>query len=251
MANLVVGNEVVRVDGGPGSKGNRGKVVELDETKGRVRVYWHTEANGSPEKSPKRTWVKYKCVQVIFDTVAVVTDYQIDAEANRKFFAEQALLARIDSVVKNASPTQIKYITDCIAANEEFAGTSKTEQDAYILELANETNETTEPETITVQETSMNATIEAPVTTSSKANRFTVYGLAVTAVLRAMGKAGDFSSKGAFAALECLGASGMSMTTVRIQLLAGKNGQRGEPAQLSKKQLAELTKLAKAADKAE
>ncbi len=212
MVKFTVDSEVVRVNSAAHSNGNRGKVVELDKDEGRVRVYWHTEKDGSPMKDPKRTWVQFKCVQVIFDTAADETA------------ANEAM--------------------DNMAADQEAAeGTIRAQANG-------QPETTTEPETeTTVQETPMNATIEAP-TASSKANRFQVYGLSVTSVLRAMGKVGGFSSNGALAALEALGAEGLSITTVRIQLLAGKNGQRGEPAQLTKKQLAELTKLAKAADKA-
>ncbi len=144
--------------------------------------------------------------------------------------------------------------------NDRLAGAGQVDHE-YIRELVEEFEGSSEPAVEgagATEPAAENATGTEPDTTgeassagesaSTKANRFTVYEQSATAVLRAMGKAGGFTPKGAHAALVALGAEGLSMTTVRIQLLAGKKGQRGEPAKLTQKQLQELTKLAKAAE---
>jgi hypothetical protein len=56
-----VGDEVVRVSGGPGYVGSRGTVVEVTES--RVRVYWHTPIH--PALKPKRTWVARSVVRLV------------------------------------------------------------------------------------------------------------------------------------------------------------------------------------------
>lgn len=51
-----VEDEVVRVQGGPGYAGARGRVVETSGD--RVRVFWHTPV--SANQKSKRTWVAKK-----------------------------------------------------------------------------------------------------------------------------------------------------------------------------------------------
>jgi hypothetical protein len=75
--------------------------------------------------------------------------------------------------------------------------------------------------------------------------RQTLEGFAMTAVLRALGKAGwKFEeTRTALAALGLTPADG----TIRAQLLAGRQGTRGEPANLSQKTLAQLEAVRPAA----
>lgn len=73
---------------------------------------------------------------------------------------------------------------------------------------------------------------------------YAVFGKPVTAVIRALGKAG-FSFKETTAALEGLSVK-PSPNTVRIFLSAGKSGQRGAPAELTGEQLGELKTIATA-----
>jgi hypothetical protein len=67
-------------------------------------------------------------------------------------------------------------------------------------------------------------------------HRARVFDYSVTAVLRWMGKNG-WDVEDAFAAVtDISGEYGLSMSTVKIQLLAGKKGQRGEPAPITPSQ---------------
>ena len=75
--------------------------------------------------------------------------------------------------------------------------------------------------------------------------RATIFGSPVTAVLRAIGKKGKLSVDDALRAVIELGAETISITTVRIQLKAGRDGTRGEPANLSSAQWKKVTKLSK------
>lgn len=68
----------------------------------------------------------------------------------------------------------------------------------------------------------------------------------VTSVLRFMGKAGWKDTKAAHRAICSLsGDDNYSMTTVRLQMKAGRDGTRGEPATLTKKEQAQLKRAAK------
>jgi hypothetical protein len=69
-----------------------------------------------------------------------------------------------------------------------------------------------------------------------------IFGYAVTAVCRALGNAG-MSPLDAIKAIHHFEPA-TSPATVRIQVNAGKNGQRGDPAPLSKKEMTELKKAA-------
>jgi len=79
---------------------------------------------------------------------------------------------------------------------------------------------------------------------SESTPRVTLFEQSVTAVLRFMGL-NDWVFDDARLALNTLGASEISDTTIRIQLRAGKKGERGEPAKLTKSQIASLKKAAK------
>ncbi len=69
--------------------------------------------------------------------------------------------------------------------------------------------------------------------------RAQIFGYPVTAVLRWMGVEG-WSFADARAAINAFGAGGISDTTIRIQLPAGRKGDRGAPAPITKQQAAEL-----------
>lgn len=213
---LAVDTEVVRTDGGAGAKGNCGKVVEVDEAKGRVRVYWHTKASGEAMKDPKRTWIKRTSVCTLIQPKVVVP-----ADLGKEPLDLEADEAAADAAMDKMAEAQEAELAELAAAQEAV--------DKDIEEVAAEQAEET----------------PAEPQSNGKANRFTVFDHSATAVLRAMGKeGGGWNAKGVLAAMEEKGASGLSLTTVRIQLLAGKKGQRGEPAPLTKKEIAELTKLA-------
>jgi hypothetical protein len=69
--------------------------------------------------------------------------------------------------------------------------------------------------------------------------RAVIFRHPVTSVLRRLGAEGfDFTR--ARQAINHFGAAGISDTTVRIQIAAGRKGQRGEPAALTEDQLKEL-----------
>lgn len=74
--------------------------------------------------------------------------------------------------------------------------------------------------------------------------RFKLYGASVTSVIRWMGVQG-WSFDKAYKALCCKGCDNLADVTIRIQLAAGRKGQRGPAAELHKAQVAELKKLAK------
>jgi len=90
------------------------------------------------------------------------------------------------------------------------------------------------------------ATPIAPVTKKAAAEpkakeatgRFLLFDQPVTAVLRALGKAGcTFEQvRPVLTKKKC----DVADATIRIQLTAGKKGERGEPAKLSKVQIAEF-----------
>ena len=69
--------------------------------------------------------------------------------------------------------------------------------------------------------------------------RVSIFGHPATAVVRWMGKHGWTFDK-ARKALDKLGAK-IADTTIRIQLKAGANGERGEPANISKAEAKQLT----------
>lgn len=69
-----------------------------------------------------------------------------------------------------------------------------------------------------------------------------LFGHSVTAVIRWMGKNG-FNFEGTKKALKAQNLS-IADATIRAQLLAGRNGSRGEPASLSEKQIKQLKKAA-------
>ena len=56
-----VNDEVVR--NYPNGHKDHGKVVEVNELSGRVRVYWHTYS--CVLQKPKRTWVNHKIIQKV------------------------------------------------------------------------------------------------------------------------------------------------------------------------------------------
>jgi len=69
--------------------------------------------------------------------------------------------------------------------------------------------------------------------------RVKIFDYAPTAILRWMGKTGGWEPEEALKVLTKMGAS-LSIATCKIQIKAGSRGERGEPAGLSKKQMAEL-----------
>lgn len=69
--------------------------------------------------------------------------------------------------------------------------------------------------------------------------RTKIFGLAATAILRWMGKTGGWTPEQGLKALTNLGAD-LALATCKIQIKAGAKGERGEPATLTKKQIAEL-----------
>lgn len=76
--------------------------------------------------------------------------------------------------------------------------------------------------------------------------RYTVFGLNACAVCRTLGAKGwEFDAL--TLAVETLGCRGMSHATMRMHYVAGKKGSTrwGDPAKLTKKQLAQLTEAAK------
>jgi hypothetical protein len=79
-----------------------------------------------------------------------------------------------------------------------------------------------------------------------------VFDHAITAVIRRLGKEG-LSFKGIKAALKAAGAkvggtTGVKESTIRTQMTAGRNGQRGEPAKLARDQLKKCKAAAKKAE---
>ena len=74
--------------------------------------------------------------------------------------------------------------------------------------------------------------------------RASIFGHSVTAVLRWMGKEG-WSFDDAAVAVETLAEKRFSDTTIRIQLRAGKAGERGAPAPIDSKQRAKLIAASK------
>lgn len=77
-----------------------------------------------------------------------------------------------------------------------------------------------------------------------KVCRAEIFGYSVTAVLRWMGL-NNWTFEDAGVACATLGAGGISDTTIRIQLAAGKKGERGEPAPLTKAQAKQLKQATK------
>jgi hypothetical protein len=86
----------------------------------------------------------------------------------------------------------------------------------------------------------------AETTAKRQVCRAQVCGYPATAVLRWMGLNG-WKYADARAALNASGAAGISDITIRIQLLAGKKGERGEPAAINKSEAKELAAAAKKA----
>ena len=74
--------------------------------------------------------------------------------------------------------------------------------------------------------------------------RVKIFGAPVTAVLRAIGLKGELNVDDALRVVIELGAETISITTVRIQLAAGRRGLRGTPAKLSGRQWDKIAKLA-------
>ncbi len=97
------------------------------------------------------------------------------------------------------------------------------------------------------QPSATTAVAEPLTVTTSDGKRVVVRAMVmnypVTAVLRRLGKEGfDFAK--ARKAINAFDAGGISDTTVRIQIAAGRKGQRGEPAPLTKDQIKELASAA-------
>lgn len=72
-------------------------------------------------------------------------------------------------------------------------------------------------------------------TTSRKICRCDIFGHPVTAVLRWMGREG-WEFEDALTAVVTMGASTISDVTIRLQLAAGRKGERGEPADITSAQ---------------
>ena len=108
---------------------------------------------------------------------------------------------------------------------------------------AKESEPSPESTDVTV-ETQANETQPVETTAKRQVCRAQVCGYPATAVLRWMGLNG-WKYVDARAALNASGAAGISDVTIRIQLLAGKKGERGEPAAINKSQAKELEAAAK------
>jgi len=80
------------------------------------------------------------------------------------------------------------------------------------------------------------ATTKAPAKKSGAAK--TIFGFSVTSVVRRLGKAG-FKPADAIKAIQSKVPS-ISPNTIRVQVNAGRNGLRGEPAKLTAVQLKQL-----------
>jgi hypothetical protein len=65
---MKINDEVKRIGSGDYTEGRQGTVIEIDDAKGRVRVSWHTGADGAPYPKPIRTWVQVAGVEVIAQT---------------------------------------------------------------------------------------------------------------------------------------------------------------------------------------
>lgn len=78
---------------------------------------------------------------------------------------------------------------------------------------------------------------------ASKAKRILVFGKPATAVIRRLGKNG-YKFPEIAAGLKALGVE-VANATVRVFLSAGRHGQRGEPAHLSREELSEFKAKAK------
>lgn len=72
-----------------------------------------------------------------------------------------------------------------------------------------------------------------------------IFGHSATAVLRWMGKEGGWSKEDAGKAVRTMGGKDIADATVSIQLKAGAKGERGAPADITKKQAKELRAAAK------
>lgn len=78
-----------------------------------------------------------------------------------------------------------------------------------------------------------------PQATTGQSKRVAIFGHAATAVIRAMGVQG-FSFEEARKGMDRVGGQGIADATIKIQLAAGKKGERGDPAKLTAAQIATL-----------
>lgn len=76
-------------------------------------------------------------------------------------------------------------------------------------------------------------------TTKTETGRLQLFGFSITSVLRYLGKK-KWSADRTISALKAVGAGAVSPITVRLQLKAGAEGERGAPAKLSSAQYKQL-----------
>ncbi len=117
----------------------------------------------------------------------------------------------------------------------------------FVPFVPSETPAPTAPKEVAVKATKAEKPVKAPkAVKSGEAPALGkcggLFGFAVTAVLRALGKHG--ATKAQAVAIMAAKKVEVAEATVQIQVCAGRAGKRGDPAKLTKEQLVELLALA-------
>lgn len=212
-------------------------VLELDLTEAR-----QFEKECYNLRSDRSRQVEFRHIQnkhrELFGTYAdsdcprVIVGARVQYKLLRLAYERAGRLGEIPTIVRARMDAVLKFRNDLFGLDPETTALYRAAESLY----EGERTSTMAPKKVT------KATEATETQTEAKAPGFKMridcLGHPVTAVLRWLGQQGYTvgQAKAAMTSLECP----VNPATVQIQVNAGKNGQRGEPAQLTAKEIAEL-----------